>query len=261
MNRPHLIQRSAMPCTPPRHDLVARECPAPPALTFSPYAWAKLLFLRDCGGTEIGAFAISNPRKLLLVEDLVVVRQQTTSVTVQFDDEAVAEFFEEQASGGTSGRTSGGGGRHPRQFGRIWVHTHPGNSASPSSTDDETFDRVFGGCDWAVMFILARAGETYARLRIGQGLGVAIPLDVEVDYTTEFTGSDFRKWQKEYEANVHAGPLWPVEAKGHADKQPKAVDIFDDPDWDRFDPFEEMDPHILAAYEQWPLMPEAVDCV
>jgi hypothetical protein len=250
MNRPHLIQRSATPCPPPRHDVVAREGPAPPTLTFSPYAWAKLLFLRDCGGTEIGAFGIASPRKLLHVEDLVPVRQQTTAVTVVFDDDAVAQYFEEQTSGG----------RHPREFARIWVHTHPGSSASPSSTDEETFERVFRGCDWAVMFILARCGgdtsggETYARLRIGQGLNVQLPLAVEVDFTRDFPQANFRGWQEEYEANVHAEPLWPVESKGHADRHPHAGDFLDDPDWD---PFGEMDPHVLAAYDQWHLMHEA----
>src|SRR5690606_33202362 len=98
-----------------------------------------------------------------------------------------------------------------RQFGRLWAHTHPGNSASPSGTDEDTFERVFGGCDWAVMFILARGGETYARLRIGQGLNVDVPLTVVVEYAVECAATDFRGWRAEYEANVRAEPVWPHE--------------------------------------------------
>src|SRR5262245_8509285 len=39
-------------------------------LRFSPTAWAKLVFLRDTGDSEIGGFGISRADDLLLVEDL-----------------------------------------------------------------------------------------------------------------------------------------------------------------------------------------------
>src|SRR6187397_2594196 len=68
----------------------------PTVLRFSPRAWAKLLFLRDAGDTEIGAFGISAPDDLLFVEDVQLVRQACTWVQVEFDDEAVANFFEDQ---------------------------------------------------------------------------------------------------------------------------------------------------------------------
>ena len=93
---------------------------------------------------------------LLLVEDVRLVRQTCDWASVAFDDAAVADFFDEQVDAG----------RQPEEFGRIWVHTHPGDSAGPSLTDEETFARVFGGCDWAVMLILARAARRYARLRV-----------------------------------------------------------------------------------------------
>ena len=43
-----------------------RHQPPPRTLRFSPYAWAKLLYLRDAGDTEIGGFAITSPDDLLL---------------------------------------------------------------------------------------------------------------------------------------------------------------------------------------------------
>src|SRR5690242_2541495 len=85
-----------------------------PVLRFSPTAWAKLLFLRDAGETEIGAFGISAPDDLLLVEDVELVTQTCTYVTVEFDDAAVAAFFDEQVDLG----------RRPESFGRLWLHTH-----------------------------------------------------------------------------------------------------------------------------------------
>ena len=121
-----------------------------PALRFSPYAWAKLLFLRDQGETEVGGFGVSAEDDLLLVEDVRLIGQQTTIVSVEFDDEAVADFFDEQVDAGLP----------PERFFRLWLHTHPGDSAAPSSTDEETFQRVFGRCDWAVMAILAEEGQT-----------------------------------------------------------------------------------------------------
>ena len=37
-----------------------------PRLSFTPYAWAKLVFLRNLGPTEIGGFGICDPADLLL---------------------------------------------------------------------------------------------------------------------------------------------------------------------------------------------------
>jgi len=85
-----------------------------PTLRFSPYAWAKLLFLRDRGETEVGGFGVSAEDDLLLVEDVRLIGQQTTTVSVEFDDEAVADFFDEQVDAGLP----------PERFFRLWLHTH-----------------------------------------------------------------------------------------------------------------------------------------
>jgi hypothetical protein len=164
----------------------------PATLRFSPTAWAKLLFLRDLGDTEIGGFGVAHRDDLLCVEDLRLVRQTCSSISVEFDDQAVADFFDEQVDAG----------RRPEQFARIWVHTHPGNSPQPSGTDEKTFERVFGSSDWAVMFILARGGNCCARLRYNIGPGADVELKVDVDYGRPFSGADFELWQQEYLANV-----------------------------------------------------------
>lgn len=163
-----------------------------PRLRFTPYAWAKLLYLRDAGDTEVGAFGIVSRTDRSLVEDVRLVRQTCSPVTVKFDDVAVADFFDEQIDGG----------RTPEQFARIWLHTHPGDSAEPSFVDEETFERCFGSVDWAVMFILARGGQTYSRLRYNVGPGLATRMSVDVDYGVEFPGSDVAGWQQEYEDSV-----------------------------------------------------------
>lgn len=153
--------------------------------------------MSDAGDAEIGGFAVTSPDDLLLVEAIGLVRQRCSPVTVEFHDEAVADFFDEQVDSGLK----------PEQFGRIWVHTHPGDSAEPSLTDEETFERCFGSVNWAVMLILARGGETYARLQFNVGPQSDQRVDVEVDYTTGFSASDVPSWQREYTANVIVAPI------------------------------------------------------
>jgi proteasome lid subunit RPN8/RPN11 len=164
----------------------------PAVLRFSPTAWAKLLFLRDAGDTEIGGFGISAAADLLYVKDVELVLQTCSWVHVSFADDAVANFFDDQVDAG----------RRPEEFGRIWVHTHPGNSPDPSGTDEATFARVFGSADWALMFILARGGQTYARLRYNVGPGVDVKIPVEVDFGRAFAASEQELWHAEYLANV-----------------------------------------------------------
>jgi len=151
-----------------------------------------LLYLRDAGETEVGGFGISSANDLLLVEDVRLVRQVCTAVTVKFDDASVADFLDEQVDMG----------RQPQQVSRIWVHTHPGSSASPSWTDEQTFSRCFGQSDWALMFILAQEGQTYARLRFNVGPGGTIEIPVDVDFSATFSAADPDAWQREYTDNV-----------------------------------------------------------
>ncbi|HEV7280409.1 MAG TPA: hypothetical protein VGN57_09380 [Pirellulaceae bacterium] len=182
-----------------------------PSLRFTPYAWAKLTFLRDLGPTEIGGFGISAANDPLLVEDVRLVRQVCSAVTVRFLDEAVADYFDDCVDQGLS----------PDRFARLWLHTHPGSSPLPSGTDEETFARVFGKTDWSAMFIVARRGATYARLRFSAGPGSEVELPTSVDYGREFGGTDGTAWEAEYAACV-------------AREEPQP---FDHPELDGFDWF------------------------
>ena len=170
--------------------------PGQPVLRFTPYAWAKLQWFCHAGDTEIGGFGLSSEQDPLLVIDLLTLRQQTTCVSVAFDDEAVADLLDQQVDQGVT----------PQRCMRIWLHTHPGSCAQPSSVDEETFARVFGRCDWAVMAIVAEDGQTYARLRFNAGPGGQVPMAMQVDYTQPFAGSDHSAWQKQYDQHIHPVP-------------------------------------------------------
>ena len=154
-------------------------------LRFSPTTWAKLLFMRDLTDNEVAGFGVTDADDLLFVNEFVVIKQQVTCVSFIFDDQAVADFFEEQVDLG----------RKPEQFARIWLHSHPGDSPQPSTTDEQTFARVFGSCDWSIMFIVARNGNTYARLRFNIGPGGETNIPVCVDYSHEFEAASFELWK------------------------------------------------------------------
>jgi hypothetical protein len=173
-----------------------------PALVLAPLAFLKLQFFLHAGETEIGGFGISRTDDLLYVEDFITVRQRVSCVTVEFDDTAVADYFDGMVDEG----------KVPAQFARIWVHTHPGSSAAPSSTDEETFERAFGRCDWSIMFIISRSGQTYARLRFAAGPRASLLLPVRVDWSAwanavadlggERLGELAEAWMDEYGQNV-----------------------------------------------------------
>ena len=172
-----------------------------PHLVFSPLAWLKLQLFCHSGETEIGGFGVTSRHDLLHVEDFISVRQQTTAVAVSFADDAVADYTDRCVDAGLA----------PQNFLRVWCHTHPGSSAEPSSVDEDTFARVFGSCDWAVMFILDRAGHAYARLSFHVGPGGELLLPVSVAWP-DWPGvvndpafsmpNQFSAWQQELAANV-----------------------------------------------------------
>jgi len=202
------------------------EPPSDPVLRFTPTAWAKLQYFCHRGDTEIGGFSIASADDLLLIRDFITVKQSVSVVSVCFDDEAVADFFDAQVDAG----------RRPEQFARTWVHTHPGHSPDPSATDEETFERVFGGCEWAIMAILARGGQTYARLRFNTGPGGQLLIPVMVDYSAAFGASDHEAWEEEYQANIHPEPSGALYSGAWEDD-----DAFGAREIDLFDPNAELD--------------------
>lgn len=117
---------------------------------------------------------------------------------MSLDDGAVADLFDRMADAGIP----------PARFARIWLHTHPGVSVEPSGIDEETFHRVFGGCDWAVMAILGRTGKTSARLRFNTGPRAAVEIPTRVDWSdwpafaADGLDAHTADWEHEYETLV-----------------------------------------------------------
>lgn len=179
--------------------------PFAPTLRFSPTAWAKLVYLRDRGETEVGGFGVTAEDDPFVIEEFHLVQQTCSPVSVCFDDAAVADYFDRHVDRALK----------PSRFARIWLHTHPGDSATPSWVDEETFHRVFGSTDWAVMFIVARGGQTYARLRFNAGPGASLVVPVAIDYSRPFAASDCAAWDLEYGACLRQAPALPLVTTGH----------------------------------------------
>lgn len=190
--------------------------------------------LRDAGDTEVGGFGISSRADPLRVEDVVLVPQRTTPTFVALDDVAVADHFDQQVDAG----------RSPDEFARIWLHTHPGQSPQPSPTDEQTFRRVFGACDWAVMGILARGGASYAQLYFAAGPGGSLRIPIKVDFDGSFPASDEDAWQDEYQRCVRpyqgadlpdscdlpiealfSLDCWPIGVHSRSTRRPERLDL------------------------------------
>lgn len=169
------------------------EIPAP-KITFTPYSWAKILFLRNCSDCEVGAFGIAEGENPLHITDVYIPKQEVTACTVEFADEGIADYFDEMVDRGLK----------PENFARIWIHTHPGMDPDPSTVDEATFYRAFGKCDWAVMFVIGDT-KTYARLQFNTGPKGSQQIPVSVLYTGEFKASSHEEWKKEYDTKVTEG--------------------------------------------------------
>ncbi len=149
----------------------------------------------------MGAFAVcDDPDDLLLITELHFVKQQCDSCSVNFDDDAVATFWEQCLAEGLE---------YP-QFRRIWVHTHPACGTTPSATDDDTFQRIYGRtskkstpCPWAIMVIMGTNDKFSARIQVWvEGVRIHRELPVAIEWDQNFGASDFEKWTEEWVNNV-----------------------------------------------------------
>jgi len=165
------------------------------------------------------------------VKEFVTVKQEVTCVSVNFDDNAVGEFFDAQVDLG----------RKPEQFARVWLHSHPGDSPEPSSVDEDTFERVFGKCQWAAMVIVAQDNSTYARLSFNVGPGGQVLIPTAIEYSQEFGPTDHEAWEAEYTANVTALDWFNVMPAGDAQRDKSESHACTLP-CDFLSEFEDMDP-------------------
>lgn len=161
-------------------------------LRFIPYSWAKLLWMRDRGPTEVAGYGITATEDPLLVTDFILIKQKCTSVTFDLDPKDGVEHAERMMDQGIP----------PWACMNILCHTHPGSSPNPSGTDEDNFKASFSHPDWAIMFIIAKDGATYCRLKVNVGPGITKNIKCDIDWSIPFLGSDAHSWDEEYKTKV-----------------------------------------------------------
>lgn len=161
------------------------------ALEMSRTAWHKIIYCMEAHTTEVGGFGISRSLdEIFDVIDFQTVKQKCTAATIEFDDDDVCRMAEEYTQQEI----------WPVMCQKIWIHTHPGNSCTPSSTDEDTFsemlDKIEVG-DWLIMLIFAKDYSTYCRLSYKTPMGIiSTLLPVKVyDVINE-------EWEKEFKNNI-----------------------------------------------------------
>jgi len=156
---------------------------------FTPYAWAKMIYLRDKLDTEVSAFGVTALEDDGLIEDVVLFEQEVSAGSVDVEADAVNDMMAELDEQGID----------PYRCTRVWIHTHPAGIGTPSGVDERTFkEEVFTGPDWAVMMIFPKDGEVYARLKINRGGPVGeYEYQPTVDWSAPFQASDAEQWDAE----------------------------------------------------------------
>lgn len=192
---------------------------------FSPYAYQKVIYMRDKGGTEVSGFCITDPNEKDLITDFQLVKQACTSVTTDMDKEGMSDFLTNMAEQDIA----------PAECMRVWLHTHPGSSPSPSGTDEKTFSELLANFPYIVMLIIARGGAKFGRIGFTQGCGGYADVDWDVDWEIAGEAVDFEEWDAEYEAFITEEVIGRVSPSGYnyVHSQSNYQTNFDFIDWSK----------------------------
>ena len=169
------------------------------SLKFTPYARAKLQFICDHYDHEVGAMGIAATADPFLVTDLFVPKQECSDTFVAMDANDLADsMFMVYCD------PDGPHKLKPHQVGRIFIHTHPQGCNSPSLHDESIFAESFGSMPWAMMVILPKGGQLYARIRINIGNDINLQLRIpdQLVLSGDFPAANKAEWQKEVDSKI-----------------------------------------------------------
>ena len=126
----------------------------------SPSVWNRLMFwAHNQKGLEVSVMGLVEQSCLakgnIEVGDITMLSQECSEMNTDMDDDAMNAYYEKCF---TEGKSIG-------EFGCVWLHTHPSNNCTPSSTDEETFSKAFSRHPWALMLILGKSGDMSGRIK------------------------------------------------------------------------------------------------
>lgn len=149
----------------------------PDRIILTPSVYCRLRHMAVHSANEIAAWGIAeDPAQPLLVTDLFLPLQTNDPCYVEMDDDSINKHLCDSVMGGLS----------PEQVMRIWIHTHPGSSPTPSGHDNHTFNRLLETMPWIVMFIMAESGAVSATHGAANGHGIT---RTSLKIQTDFSGS------------------------------------------------------------------------
>ncbi len=186
-----------------------------PVLTLSPTAYLHWQFLCQ-QKTEVTAFGVSSETDSLYVSFLYVPEQECSSAYTDPADGAIGEAAEWCLDNDIA----------PHRVGKIWLHTHPEMSATPSHTDESTFKDTFAQKTWAVMAILSKTGDESCRLRFNGKEGApsgdwTIPIAVDwasIVYHLPHLSELHVQWEKELAERVTERVWAPISVPSYLQK-------------------------------------------
>ncbi len=164
-----------------------------PKLRFSPIAWQKIIIGMEYSKNEIGFWGITDKNDGLWVCDVYVPEQEVSSATTDFKDGACLKYLTTYAKQGYA----------PYQLGRVWIHTHPGNSTEPSGKDRHTFKTLIGQSAIGCMVIFGQNHTAQAWLLLTnpeqlQGQ-FELKIPVEIDWHCSYAGFNYESYIKTLE--------------------------------------------------------------
>ena len=159
-------------------------------IVISEYAFAKLSWFRvNCTDDNIDGRITKDPKFLEVslmgisesddnlgyINDFICVPQECSGGLTEPDDDGMNTYLETMLLDKEISII---------RCGRFWAHTHPGTSPTPSSTDNETFNKWFGHSDIGVMYILAKGDDSCKVKHASKYFGMnteTMPVYVELD--------------------------------------------------------------------------------
>jgi hypothetical protein len=146
--------------------------PKMPTLYITQFAWMKIGCALRHVDTEIAWWGITHPDNPMYVQDIIIPHQCASSADVEFDQEQMAQHLFELMDLDIP----------PRLGAHIHGHSHPGNSAEPSGTDDDMFykEMAHDKYEWIVSLIVAQDLSHTCRGRIPLSTGHQLTGDVPV---------------------------------------------------------------------------------
>ena len=160
------------------------------AYKFSPTAYAKVVWLLRNVKDETAAMGIVDPNNKWRIIDIEIVEQESSACEVELLN--LPDFALEMEQRGYD----------MEQCMRVWIHTHPGASCTPSNTDETTFDNLLSAYPYFGMIIFGRELDAYAKVGYRVGPPCNVEVKVKVDWDTNFVNVDFDQFKKDVEAKV-----------------------------------------------------------